>query len=375
MHTKPPYETESPPAADAVSAAAGEFASPAGDAAARASLLADACPPQVARASLPVDARSGEQTKDGSANSSGWQPLVQRMETLNHRQTSPLAGAPPIANGASGGGSAGACAEDGAASDGAADDGGNGHLRPAAIRAYSRQTRQVRQDELIVQYLPLVHKIVQHIVSYLHPPLGREDLISAGTIGLVKAARDFDPVHQAEFKTYAYIRIRGAVIDELRGWSFAPPQLKRQFDLAQDIVRRAAEHTGAVPSDEELARQLDMSVDKMYRMFENARARHFLSIHALNDESPALAEALTAADDPRPEDGLQRRELLREVTRAIAELPKRHRQIVILYYGKELTMKQIADVLHLTESRISQLHAAALFRLSAKLKTFSETEA
>lgn len=323
-----PGACQAAPAADAVSAAAGEFAS--GDAA--------------ARASLPV----------GGAIANAW---------------------PPLERSASGGENAGGCAEDGAASDGVAGDDGNGHLRPAAIRAYSRQTRQVRQDELIVQYLPLVHKIVQHIVSYLHPPLGREDLISAGTIGLVKAARDFDPVHQAEFKTYAYIRIRGAVIDELRGWSFAPPQLKRQFDLAQDIVRRAAEHTGAVPSDEELARRLDMSVDKMYRMFENARARHFLSIHALNDESPALAEALTAADDPRPEDGLQRRELLREVTRAIAELPKRQRQIMILYYGKELTMKQIADVLHLTESRISQLHAAALVRLSAKLKTFSETEA
>jgi len=258
-----------------------------------------------------------------------------------------------------------------------ATDAGNGHLRPAAIRAYARQSRQVRQDELIVRYLPLVYKIVHQIVSYLHPPLSREDLVSAGTIGLVKAARDFDPVHQAEFKTYAYIRIRGAVIDELRGWSFAPPQLKRQFDHAQDILRRAAEHSGAVPSDEELAHQLDMPLARMYRMFENVRARHFLSIHALNDDpgAPGLAAALTAAGDPRPEEGLHRRELQQEVARAIAELPKRQRQIIILYYGKELTMKQIADVLHVTESRISQLHAAALVRLSAKLKTFAETEA
>ena len=250
---------------------------------------------------------------------------------------------------------------------------GNGHLRPAAIRAYSHQARQTRQNDLVVQYLPLVHKIVGQIASYLHPPLSREDLISAGTIGLVKAARDYDPAQQTEFKTYAYIRIRGAVIDELRGWSFAPPQLQRQFDQAREIVRRAAEHTGSAPSDEELARQLDMPIDKMYRMFENARARHFLSIHALSGEAPALAEALTAAGQPRPEDRLQRRELLAQVTRAITELPKRQRQIIILYYGKELTMKQIAEVLHVTESRISQLHAAALFRLSAKLRSFSET--
>ncbi len=258
-------------------------------------------------------------------------------------------------------------------------DGPNGHLRPAAIRAYAHHARHVRQNDLVIQYMPLVHKIVHQVVSYLSGcasgPLSREDLVSAGTIGLVKAARDFDPAQQTEFKTYAYIRIRGAVIDELRGWSFAPPQLHKQFDRARRIVQRTTEQTGSVPSDEELARQLEMPVDKMYRMFENARARHFLSIHAVNDEVPALAEALTAADDPRPEDGLQRSELLQQLTRAIAELPKRQRQIIILYYGKELTMKQIADVAGVTESRISQLHAAALFRLSAKLKTFSETDA
>ncbi|MBE0534099.1 MAG: FliA/WhiG family RNA polymerase sigma factor [Phycisphaerae bacterium] len=262
---------------------------------------------------------------------------------------------------------------------GCADDGGNGHLRPAALRAYGRQVRQVRQDDLIVQYLPLVHKIVHQIASYLSRsasgPLNREDLVSAGTIGLVKAARDFDPAQQAEFKTYAYIRVRGAIIDELRGWSFAPPQLKRQFDQAQEIVRQTAEHTGRTPSDEELAAQLDMPVAKMYRMFENARARNFLSIHALSDEAPSLADALTASGEPRPEEGLDRRELLQQLTRAIADLPKRQRQIIILYYGKELTMKQIAEVLHVTESRISQLHAAAVFRLSAKLKTFSDSEA
>jgi RNA polymerase sigma factor FliA len=254
------------------------------------------------------------------------------------------------------------------------EDGGNGHLRPAAIQAYGSQVRQARQNDLVVKYLPLVHKIVHRIVSYLNPPLSRDDLVSAGTIGLIKAARDFDPAQQTEFKTYAYIRIRGAVIDELRGWSFAPPQLHRQFDQAREIVRRAAEQTGSVPSDEELAGQLDMPLAKMYRMFENARARHFLSIHALNEDAPALAESLTAADAPRPEDGLQRQELLEQLTRAIADLPKRQRQIVILYYGKELTMKQIAEVLHVTESRISQLHAAALFRLSARLKNFAESE-
>ena len=106
------------------------------------------------------------------------------------------------------------------------------HLKEAALKAYSPQIKQVREDELILEYLPMVHKIVSQVVCYLQPPLSREDLVSAGTIGLVKAARDFDPTRDAEFKTYAYIRIRGSVIDELRGWSFTPVSLKKQFAQA-----------------------------------------------------------------------------------------------------------------------------------------------
>jgi RNA polymerase sigma factor for flagellar operon FliA len=251
----------------------------------------------------------------------------------------------------------------------------NGHLKGAAIKAYASHARQVRADELVVKFLPLVHKIVHQVVSYLRPPLTREDLVSAGTIGLVKAARDFDPAQQAEFKTYAYIRVRGAVIDELRGWSFAPAGLKKQFDQAQRTMREMTESNGYLPSDQELAQQIGMSVEKMHRMFENARARHFLSIHGVSDESPALGESLMAKDTSQPGDRLEKAELLERLTRAIQELPDRQREIIILYYSKELTMKSIADVLKVTESRVSQLHASALFKLSVKLKQFDDTKA
>jgi len=248
-----------------------------------------------------------------------------------------------------------------------------GHFRPAALKAYARQTHETRQNELVVQYLPLVHKVVHQVASYLRPPLSREDLVSAGTIGLVKAARDFDPSQAAEFKTYAYIRIRGAVIDELRGWSFAPAKLKKQYDRARQILAEMTERTGRTPTDEELAEQLGISTDKLYRMFENARVRHFLSIHSLNDQTPALGKVLAAADTSHPGERIEKAELLEQLAAAIAALPQRQRRIIILYYAKELTMKQIAEVLNVTESRISQLHAAALFRLSVKLRQFDDS--
>jgi RNA polymerase sigma factor FliA len=236
-----------------------------------------------------------------------------------------------------------------------------------AARMYAGHNRKRREDDMIVKFLPLVHKIVSQVATYLQPPLSREDLISAGTIGLVKAARDFDPTRDAGFKTYAYIRIRGAVIDELRSWSFAPPDIKRQFDQAQEISSQMLERDGHVPDDDQVAQQLGISTEKMYRIFETARARHFLSIHGGSPESPMLGHMLACSTTAGPEEEIEREELLEALTQAITQLPEKQRRIVVMYYQKELTMKQIAEVLEITESRVSQLHAAALFKLSVRL--------
>jgi RNA polymerase sigma factor for flagellar operon FliA len=241
-----------------------------------------------------------------------------------------------------------------------------------AARLYVDHSRKQREDEMIVRYLPLVHRIVSKVVTYLHPPLSKDDLVSAGTIGLVKAARDYDPTRDAEFKTYAYIRIRGAVIDELRSWSFAPPNIKRQFDQAKEISSRMMEQTGQLPDDQQLAEQMGITPEKMYWIFETARARHFLSIHEGTGDSPALGQVLACGNTARPGEEMEREELLKLLTRAIADLPEKQRRIVVMYYQKELTMKQIAEVLEITESRVSQLHAAALFKLSVQLRQENE---
>jgi RNA polymerase sigma factor FliA len=246
-------------------------------------------------------------------------------------------------------------------------------LQGKAIKAYSHHTRQAREDKLILEYLPLVHRVVGQVVSYLQPSMSREDLVSAGTIGLVKAARDYDPSHQTEFKTYAYIRVRGAILDELRSWSFTPTSWKKQFDQAKLVLQEMTGHEGELPSDADLADRLQMPVEKMYKMFENARARHFLSIHGLSDEAPALGESL-AAQDEEPDENLQRQELVEQLTRAIQDLPTKQRRIIILYYTRDLTMKQIASMMDITESRISQLHASALTKLAARLKSWKDSQ-
>ncbi len=246
------------------------------------------------------------------------------------------------------------------------------HLRTAARRAYAGQKKQVIDNQQIAEMLPLVHKVVRRVVTYIKPPLSYEDLVSAGTVGLVRAAQDYDPSHQAGFKTYAYIRIRGAVLDELRRWSFVPANVDKQIRQTLQASMEITEQTGLTPTDVQLAEKLQIPIDKLYDIFESARAKHFISIDDSAKDAPAMSEFLAAAKTRTPHEQVEKNELVNELTEAITQLDQRQRQIVVLYYQQQLTMKQIAEVFGITEPRVSQLHASALFNLSLKLRQWKD---
>ena len=246
------------------------------------------------------------------------------------------------------------------------------HLKSVALRTYADQKKQPVENEQIADLLPMVPKIVQRVITYLKPPLSFEDLVSAGTIGLVKAAHDYDPSHHAGFKTYAYIRIRGAVLDELRGWSFVPANISKRIRDAAELSQKITEQTGNAPTDAQLAEKLGTTVDALCETFENARAQHFISIDGFGEDYLPLANLLEAAGTTRPDEKLERVELIDKLTEAIRQLDQRQRQIILLYYQQHLTMKQIAEVLKITEPRVSQLHASALFNLYVKLRQWDD---
>ena len=249
---------------------------------------------------------------------------------------------------------------------------GKKYLRPVALRAYSDHQEQSLDNKRITEYMPMVHKIVQRVVTYLKPPLSFEDLVSAGTIGLIKAVRDFDLSHQAKFKTYAYIRIKGAILDELRGWSFIPSNLNKQIKDALRASQEITEKTGATPTDVQLAEKLGISLNELYETFEHSRARHFVSIDGFGDKACAPGDFLAAVSTTTPDEQLEQAELIDKLTEAIQQLDERLRQIILLYYQQNLTMKQIAEVFKITESRVSQLHANAVFNLSVKLRQWKD---
>jgi len=241
------------------------------------------------------------------------------------------------------------------------------HLKKTAKKAYLSQKKGI-SDEQIVQLLPLVNRIAQRIRSYLKPPLSFEDLVSAGTVGLVKAARDYDPSFQTEFKTYAFTRIKGAILDELRNLSLLPSNVNAMVRTTTNLARKIYTDTGVQPTDTELAEKLGISVEKLYEIFENARAQHFLSIEGLADSPPFLGKFLAPAAASSPDGNIELAELVDKLAHAVKNLSEKQRKVIILYYHQQLTMKQIAEALEISEPRVSQIHASALFRLSVMLE-------
>jgi len=244
-------------------------------------------------------------------------------------------------------------------------------LQAKATEAYATQSRETREREWVLANLALVHHVVQKIATNLPRKVEYDDLVSAGTLGLVKAARAYDPGRHAEFSTYAYIRIRGAIFDELRGRTFATPGLNRTIRKVREAHSAFLAAHGRPPEDEELAAHLGIAPARLYQVLEDARRQHFLSIHGLAEDRPALGSLLAADEDDSPEPRAERQELLARLTEAIQELSERDRDLVVLYYERDLTMKEVAQVLGVTESRVSQMHAAALFRLSMKLRNLT----
>jgi RNA polymerase sigma factor for flagellar operon FliA len=239
----------------------------------------------------------------------------------------------------------------------------------ARIReAYDRQQQDWSREQLILDNLAMVRHIAQKVAANLPRRPDMEELISAGTLGLVQAARSFDPARGNEFSTYAYIRVRGAIVDELRRRSFVPVSVHGRIRAVRDAWQACAAEYGRPPTNQELADRAGLSVDDLHRVMEDARNQQFMSIHGLTEDGPALTAMLPCRSEDSPSHAAERRELLERLAQAIRDLPDKERKVILLYYERDLTMKETAAVLEVTESRVSQLHASAVFKLSCQLK-------
>ena len=229
------------------------------------------------------------------------------------------------------------------------------------------------RDRLILTYAPLVKYVAGRLGSGLPAHVDEGDLVSYGLLGLIGAIERYEPDRDVKFETYAIARIKGAIIDELRAMDWVPRSVRAR---ARDIERAIAEleaKLGRAPTDEEISKKLGLTQEELDgSLTEIARS----SIAALDElwtvsgsggDQIALIDTIEDADAPDPQSTLSQTELREAIADAIARLPEREKLVVTLYYYEELTLREIGEVLGVTESRVSQLHTKAILRLKARL--------
>ena len=218
-----------------------------------------------------------------------------------------------------------------------------------------------RGDAMVRQHLPLVKRIAQQLMVRLPSHIEQDDLIQVGLIGLLKAAEDHQRDSGAAFSTYATIRIRGAMLDELRSRDWLPRSVQRDLGRVSAAIERAEQKLGRAPGDKEIAAELDMSLGEYHQLSGElacARVGQLEDIDVADDAD----EPVEAVFDT------SRREALVE---AIGTLPEKEALMLSLYYTEGLNLKEIGLVLNVSESRVSQIHGQAVARLRSKLRDWT----
>jgi RNA polymerase sigma factor FliA len=231
------------------------------------------------------------------------------------------------------------------------------------------------RDQLIIRYAPWVKYIALRMAAKLPAHIQAEDLMSAGIIGLIDALDKFNPTREVQFKTYAQIRIQGAMKDELRALDWASRSMRQKVKRLEQAYATLERELGRPASSEEVASSLGIKMAAFEEMLDDVKGTTLVSLEELgqgpaSEDKSALLEALLTRQDQDPLEMLNLQDLKKALTVAIAELPEKERLVLSLYYFEELTMKEVGKVLNLTESRISQLHTQAVLRLRAKLKGY-----
>ena len=229
------------------------------------------------------------------------------------------------------------------------------------------------RERLVVAYSPLVKYVAGRMAAGLPSHVEEGDLISYGLIGLIGAIERYDPDRDVKFETYALARIKGSIIDELRAMDWVPRSVRSRARDIERAIGGLEAKLGRAPTDEEVAKQLGMSEEELDESLSEigrssiAALDELWTVSASGGDRIALIDTLEDTQGPEPQSELAQTELKEALGEAIARLPEREKLVVTLYYYEELTLREIGEVLGVTESRVSQLHTKAILRLKARL--------
>ena len=236
-------------------------------------------------------------------------------------------------------------------------------MNGAAMYASEQVTNH---NQLVEKHASLVKRIACHLINRLPASVQLEDLIQAGMIGLLEASRNYDERQGASFETYAGIRIRGSMLDEIRKNDWAPRSVHRKARMVAEAVREIENTHGRDARDTEIADSLDMPIEEYYKILQDNSYHKVLSVEDMGLGEESLLDNLSD-NAPGVLDGLQKEDMQRIIAEAIASLPERERLVMALYYDEELNLREIGAVMGVSESRVSQIHSQAVIRLQARM--------
>ncbi|WP_370451263.1 RNA polymerase sigma factor FliA [Lysobacter sp. N42] len=253
------------------------------------------------------------------------------------------------------------------------------NMTATAVKANAyRQTRSVSADfdatAVVTRHGELVRRIAHHLAARLPSSVEVDDLIQAGMLGLIEAAKNFQADQGAAFETYASIRIRGAMIDEIRRGDWVPRSVHRRYRDVVSATREVEQKKGAAASSQEVANALGVSLDEYHHMLEDASRGQLLSLDEQMEDfdgEPRLA----ASCNLTPARELEHSVFKQALGDAIGGLPEREQMVLSLYYEQEMNLREIGAVLGISESRVCQIHGQAMLRLRARLGDWRETAA
>lgn len=240
----------------------------------------------------------------------------------------------------------------------------------SAAAMYATEQAGARGSDLVNRYAPLVKRIAYHLISRLPPSVQPDDLIQAGMIGLLEASRNYNSGHGASFETYAGIRIRGSMLDEIRKNDWAPRSVHRKARMVAEVVREIENRTGRDARDQEIAEVMGVPLNKYHQILKDANAHKVFGFDELGVDEESMSVGLTDRT-LGPFEGIQKEDFKRSLSQAIAGLPERERLVMSLYYDKELNLREIGMVIGVSESRVSQIHSQAVIRLQARMDLWS----
>jgi RNA polymerase sigma factor FliA len=244
----------------------------------------------------------------------------------------------------------------------------------AAGTAAPMPVSEAERERMMLEQMPAVRWMARRIHERLPQHVDLDDLVSAGTLGLLDAMKKYDPSRKVQFRSYAQFRIRGAILDSLRTLDWSPRDLRRKGRAIEEVIRRLTAQYGRAPSEPEIAREMGLELEDYQQLLGELKGLEIGTLHVEHSEDSG-EEELAYVPGRQEDDPLfrcLRGEMQERLAGAIDQLPERERLVVALYYYEEMTMKEIGLVLGVVESRVSQIHSSAVVHLRAQLAEYGQ---